>query len=147
MDDFYMMKKTLLLTFSIALVALSACDKISTGALTPTTSPSATAEKDLVTISGVVEDEKGVVAKDVTIIVKEDNKIIGTTKTNEKGEFSVKVNKVFGDSYFIEATKELSDGSLNQTLLINSDQQASFTGENKLKKSVAQANPPKPLPA
>lgn len=142
-----MIKKTLLLTFSIALVALSACDKLSTGALTPTTKPSATSEKDLVTISGVVEDEKGVVAKDVTIIVKEDNKIIGTTKTNEKGEFSVKVTKVFGDSYFIEATKELPDGSLNQTLLINSDQQASFTGENKLKKSVAQANPPKPLPA
>lgn len=147
MDDFYMLKKTLLLSLSMSLIAFSACDKIATDTLKPTTSPTANNEKDLVAISGVVEDEKGVLAKDVTIIVKDNNKIIGTTKTNEKGEFSVKVTKVFGDSYFIEATKELPDGSLNQTLLINSDQQASFTGENKLKKTVAQANPPKPLPA
>ncbi|MFN8674163.1 MAG: hypothetical protein U0457_19035 [Candidatus Sericytochromatia bacterium] len=138
-----MKKFILFLVFSS--LAITSCDTTSVGVTNPKNTQQTKETKDMVEISGKVEDDSGKIAKDVTVVVKEDNKILGIIKTNENGEFSIKVPKVFGDSYFVEATKEVSDGSLNQTLLINSDQKAMFTGDKKLRKTILVAKPAKPV--
>lgn len=98
---------------------------------------------ETVEIKGIVNDQNDQPLSDVNITVKDNAKVLGTTTSNGKGEFSIKVPKVFGDSYFIEAKKDLSDGNLSQILLITLGESADFTGNNKLRKTQLAV---KPLP-
>lgn len=132
----------LLITTAFSLAVISGCaDTVGTSPKIPDTGIS---QNDLVTISGVVEDQSNNKVAGANITVKEDTKVIARTTTNSKGEFSVKVPKVFGGSYFVEAQKIASDGTLEQTILVNAGQEANFTGEDSLKKTEV---PAKPVPA
>ncbi|MEK7434381.1 MAG: carboxypeptidase-like regulatory domain-containing protein [Cyanobacteriota bacterium] len=142
-----MNKKIISVLFS-ALFLLTACDKLATPINSSNNANQSKPTDDSINsveISGKVDDDLNNPAKDVTIIIKEDNKVLGKTTTNEKGEFSIKVPKVFGGAYFVEASLELKNGSLNQTILLTSDdRKALFIGESRLKKTVLVATPPKP---
>lgn len=134
------MKKYLVSLVSLIALSTTACGT-NISSTVPTDNKPVTEKKDVIVLSGIVQDDKGVPASDVNIVVKDDAKELGKTKTNEKGEFTIEVPKIFGDSYFIEAKKNVSDGTLTQTLLISSTEQADFTGDNKLKKTVVAVKP------
>lgn len=134
------MKKYLVSLLSLIALLSTACGP--TLSTVPSSSSKPTeVKKDVVVLSGLVQDEKGQPASEVDIIVKDDDKELGKTKTNEKGEFTIEVPKIFGDSYFIEAKKNVPDGTLSQTLLISSNEKADFTGDNKLKKTIVAVKP------
>jgi hypothetical protein len=134
------MKKYLVSLLSLIALSTTACGTNISNTV-PTNNKPTTEKKDVIVISGLVQDDKGIPSSDVDIVVKDDTKELGKTKTNEKGEFTIEVPKIFGDSYFIEAKKNVSDGTLSQTLLISSTEKADFTGDNKLKKTVVAVKP------
>lgn len=134
------MKKYLVSLVSLIALSITACGTNISNTV-PNDNKPKTEKKDVIILSGIVQDDKGVPASDVNIVVKDDTKELGKTKTNEKGEFTIEVPKIFGDSYFIEAKKNVSDGTLTQTLLISSTEKADFTGDNKLKKTVVAVKP------
>lgn len=132
-----MLKKISVMSFVVLSLGLAACEPPS-----GTTSPSnGSSQTDKITIQGIVNDPSDKPVANVDITIKENAKVLGQTTTNDKGEFSMSVPKVFGDSYFIEAKKTMSDGDLTQTLLITSSEKANFTGANKLVKTQLAANP------
>lgn len=128
----------LLLTISLS---ITACNTPSQNTTPNNNQPSDNVSN--IEIKGIVNDPNDKPMSDVNITVKDNSNVLATTKSDSKGEFSVTVPKVFGDSYFIEAKKELSDGSLDQTLLISVGEKADFTGNNKLRKTLVAV---KPLP-
>lgn len=134
------MKKYLVSLVSLIALSITACGTNISNTV-PTNNKPTTEKKDVIVLSGLVQDDKGEPASDVNIVIKDDTKELGKTKTNEKGEFTIEVPKIFGDSYFIEAKKNVSDGTLSQTLLISSTEKADFTGDNKLKKTVVAVKP------
>ncbi len=141
-----MRKIILSLITSFSFLVIAGCDNLNIPVSTKSPSPTSETPKqtETVLIEGIVEDPTGKPVEGVKIVVKEDDKILGQTISNAKGEFSIKVPKTFGDSYFVDASKSLPDGSLNQTLLIRTGQKANFIGEDKLKKTEVAA---KPVPA
>ena len=132
-----MLKKISIMSFVVLSLGLAACEPPS-GTISPSNGQSQT---DNITIQGVVNDPSDKPMANVAITIKENAKVLGQTTTNDKGEFSMSVPKVFGDSYFIEAKKTMTDGDLTQTLLITSNEKANFTGANKLVKTQLAANP------
>ena len=134
------MRKVYLSIFILASLSLSACNPPGVSTSTNTnTNPIATVE--VVTIEGVVNDPSDIPMTGVKITVRDTSKVIGETTSNSKGEYSVKVPKVFGDSYFIDAKKDISHGTLMQTLLITTGQKGNFIGQNKLNKNEIASNP------
>lgn len=130
--------KKILISLLFAANFVVACT-VPTSQTTPTNGQET--QNDLITITGVVQDQLEQVVVDANITVKDNNKVIGTTKTDSHGTFSIKVPKTFDGSYYIEATKQLSDGSLSQSIIITAGQQANFTGNDKLVKNTVAANP------
>jgi hypothetical protein len=128
--------------FSIALslgLVLTACNPPS-----QTTSPNNNQnvnQNDMVSIEGIVNDQNDKPLADAKITIKDNDKILATTTTNAEGKFSVKVPKVFSDSYYIEAKKDLSDGNLSQAILVSTGEKADFIGNNKLKKTQLAVKP------
>lgn len=92
-------------------------------------------QENFVIISGKVEDENGQPVAEAIVTVKDNNRVIGSVKSDSKGNFSVKVEKTFADSYLVEVEKKLADGSLKQAIILDSaEKKADFTGNDSLKK-------------
>jgi len=105
------------------------------------TVPNSQLANNMILIEGITEDENAKPVSDVIIVIKDNNVELARTKTDKDGKFSVKVSKTFDESYFVEAKKEISGGSLYQTLLINSGETANFVGSNSLKKNAVASKP------
>lgn len=131
------MKKYILVLSSLFLLNLNACE-------TPNGNlGNISEEKNTVLIEGVIHNDKNQPESDVTVIIKDDNKILSELKTDLNGKFSVKVPKSFGGSYIIEAKKDFSQYTLAQTIIVNSGDKANFIGSNNLKRNDI-AKPPVP---
>jgi hypothetical protein len=134
----------LLITTSFSLAIISGCDKTTAPTAPQATTPNTVSQTEMVTIKGVVQDQFNQPVAGADITVREDKNILAQTKSNSSGEFSVQVPKVFGDSYFVEAKKDSSDGTMENSILVNAGQEADFTGDYKLRKTEV---PAKPVPA
>lgn len=135
-----MIKKIFLTSIICSGLFITACNPPNQSTTSPTNNTN-NSQTDLVTIEGIVNDPNDQPVADVKITVKENDNVLGTTISNGKGEFSIKVPKVFGDSYFVEATKNVSDGNLEQKLLITMGEKANFTGNDKLRKNQIASKP------
>lgn len=124
------MNKKLLIAFS-CLFALSSCAPVPNS--NPNT-PNDINDKNMILIEGIALDQQEKPVADADIIVKDDIKIVGQTKTDKDGNFVLKVPKSFSGSFVIEAKKVLPDGNLSQTIIISEGKRAEFKGENSLKK-------------
>ncbi len=134
------MKKISLSILILSIVSLSACMP-PTSSTTQQNGNTQTPVNDMITLEGVVNDPSDKPIEGVKITIKDNNKVIGEAVTDSNGKYSVKVPKVFGEAYLIDAKKDVSDGNLSQTILINSGQIADFTGKNKLVKTQVASNP------
>ncbi|MBC7475226.1 MAG: carboxypeptidase regulatory-like domain-containing protein [Candidatus Sericytochromatia bacterium] len=96
---------------------------------------------DFITIEGTVQDPSDQPVADVNVVIKDNNKTLGNTKTDAQGKFAARVIKTFDNSYYIEANKNLLDGTFNQTLIITAGQRADFIGKDKLIKTTVASKP------
>lgn len=134
------MRKVYLSIFILASLSLSACNP-PTVATAPQGGTNQNTVTNLVVMEGIVNDPSDQPLSNVQVTIKDNNKVLAQTMTDSKGQFSTKVPKVFGDSYLIDAKKDVTDGNLTQTILVNLGEKADFTGKNKLVKTQIASNP------